>query len=180
MKIERVRSTTVICVRHNKHVAMAGDGQVTFDDTVMKANARKVRRMYDNQIITGFAGSAADALTLYERFEGKIEEYSGNLARSAVELAKDWRTDKYLQKLEALLIVADSGNTFLLSGSGDVFEPDDGILAIGSGGSYALAAARAMVSEAPKLTAEKIARRSLEIASEICVFTNQNIQVETL
>ncbi len=180
MKTTTVRSTTVICVRHNNHVAMAGDGQVTFDDTVMKSNARKVRRMYDNQIITGFAGSAADALTLFERFEGKIEEYSGNLARSAVELAKDWRTDKYLQKLEALLIVADSGNTFLLSGSGDVFEPDDGILAIGSGGSYALAAARALVSEAPKMTAEKIARRSLEIASDICVFTNQNIQVETL
>jgi len=180
MKTTTVRSTTVICVRHNNHVAMAGDGQVTFDDTVMKSNARKVRRMYDKQIITGFAGSAADALTLFERFEGKIEEYSGNLARSAVELAKDWRTDKYLQKLEALLIVADSGNTFLLSGSGDVFEPDDGILAIGSGGSYALAAARALVSEAPKMTAEKIARRSLEIASDICVFTNQNIQVETL
>ncbi len=180
MKIERVRSTTVICVRHNDQVAMAGDGQVTFDDTVMKANARKVRRMYNDQIMTGFAGSAADALTLFERFEGKIEEYSGNLARSAVELAKDWRTDKYLQKLEALLIVADKGNTFLLSGSGDVFEPDDGILAIGSGGSFALSAARALVSEAPKLTAEKIARRSMEIASDICVYTNSNIQVETL
>ena len=180
MKVERVRSTTVICVRHNNQVSMAGDGQVTFDDTVMKAKARKVRRMYDDQIITGFAGSAADALTLFERFESKIEEYSGNLTRSAVELAKDWRTDKYLQKLEALLIVADKGNTFLLSGAGDVFEPDDGILAIGSGGSFALSAARALVSEAPKLSSEKIAVRSMEIASEICVYTNNNIQVETL
>ncbi len=180
MKTERVRSTTVICVRHNQQVAMAGDGQITFGETVMKAKARKVRRMYDDQIITGFAGSAADALTLFGRFEGKIEEYAGNLARSAVELAKDWRTDKYLQKLEALLIVADKGSTFLLSGSGDVFEPDDGILAIGSGGSYALAAARALIAEAPKMSAEKIALRSMEIASEICVYTNANINVETL
>jgi ATP-dependent HslUV protease subunit HslV len=146
----------------------------------MKDNARKVRRMYNDQVITGFAGAAADALALFERFEGKIEEYAGNLTRAAVELAKDWRTDKYLQKLEALLIVADEEKTFLLSGAGDVFEPDGQVIAIGSGGSYAHAAAKAMVEEAPKMSAEKIATRALEIASEICVFTNNNIQVEVI
>ncbi len=159
---------------------MAGDGQVTVDNTVMKSGAKKVRRMYDDQIITGFAGAAADALTLFERFEGKIEKYSGNLARAAVELAKDWRTDKFLQKLQALLVVADKDKTFLLSGSGDVFEPDHGLVGIGSGGSYALAAARALIAEAPKLSAEKIATKSLNIAAEICVYTNTNIQVEVI
>lgn len=176
----KIRSTTIICVRHNGQVALAGDGQVTVDDTVMKSGAKKVRRMYNDQIITGFAGAAADALTLFERFEGKIEKYSGNLARAAVELAKDWRTDKFLQKLQALLVVADKDKTFLLSGSGDVFEPDDGLVGIGSGGSYALAAARALISEAPKLSAEKIATKALNIAAEICVYTNTNIQVEVL
>lgn len=175
-----VRSTTIVCVRHKNQVAMAGDGQVSFDDTIMKSGARKVRRMYNEQVVCGFAGAAADALALFERFEGKIDEYSGNLARAAVELAKEWRTDKYLQKLQALLVVADKDKTFLLSGSGDVFEPDDGVIAIGSGGSYALSAARALVSEAPKLSAEKIATRALEIAGEICVFTNSNIQVEVI
>ncbi|MFQ5608344.1 MAG: ATP-dependent protease subunit HslV [Candidatus Zixiibacteriota bacterium] len=174
------RSTTIICVRHNGQVAMAGDGQVTFDDKVMKSGARKVRRMYNERIITGFAGAAADALTLFERFEGKIEEYSGNLPRAAVELAKDWRKDKYLQKLQALLVVADEDKTFLLSGAGDVFEPDDGLVGIGSGGAYALAAARAMIAAAPKMSAEKIALKSLNIAAEICVYTNTNIQVEVI
>ncbi|MCH7878922.1 MAG: ATP-dependent protease subunit HslV [candidate division Zixibacteria bacterium] len=176
----KIRSTTIICVRHNGQVALAGDGQVTVDDTVMKSGAKKVRRMYNDQIITGFAGAAADALTLFERFEGKIEKYSGNLARAAVELAKDWRTDKFLQKLQALLVVADKDKTFLLSGSGDVFEPDDGLVGIGSGGSYALAAARALISEAPKMNAEKIATKALNIAAEICVYTNKNIQVEVI
>ncbi|MCH9030684.1 MAG: ATP-dependent protease subunit HslV [candidate division Zixibacteria bacterium] len=176
----QVRSTTIICVRHKNQVAMAGDGQISFNDMVMKSTANKLRRMYDGKIITGFAGAAADALALFERFEKKIEEYSGNLSRASVELAKDWRTDKYLQKLQALLAVADSKSTYLLSGSGDVFEPDDGILAIGSGGGYALSAARALITEAPKLSAERIAVRSLEIASGICVYTNSNIQVEVL
>lgn len=180
MKDIKIRSTTIICVRHKGSVAMAGDGQVSFDDTIMKGNARKVRRMYNDQVITGFAGAAADALALFERFEGKIEEYAGNLTRAAVELAKEWRTDKYLQKLEALLIVADDEKTFLLSGAGDVFEPDGSVIAIGSGGSYAHAAAKAMVEEAPKMTAENIATRALEIAAEICVFTNNNIQVEVI
>ena len=176
----KIRSTTILCVRHNGQVALAGDGQVTVDDTIMKSGAKKVRRMYNDQIITGFAGAAADALTLFERFEGKIEKYSGNLARAAVELAKDWRTDKFLQKLQALLVVADKDKTFLLSGSGDVFEPDDGLVGIGSGGSYALAAARALISEAPKMNAEKIATKALNIAAEICVYTNKNIQVEVI
>lgn len=176
----KIRSTTIICVRHNGQVALAGDGQITVDDTVMKSGAKKVRRMYNDQIITGFAGAAADALTLFERFEGKIEKYSGNLARAAVELAKDWRTDKFLQKLQALLVVADKDKTFLLSGSGDVFEPDDGLVGIGSGGPYARAAARALISEAPKLSAEKIATKALNIAAEICVYTNTNIQVEVI
>ncbi|HSH00310.1 MAG TPA: ATP-dependent protease subunit HslV [candidate division Zixibacteria bacterium] len=180
MKNITVRSTTIVCVRHKNQVAMAGDGQVSFDDTIMKSKARKVRRMYNEQVVCGFAGAAADALALFERFEGKIDEYSGNLARAAVELAKEWRTDKYLQKLQALLVVADKDKTFLLSGSGDVFEPDDGVIAIGSGGSYALSAARALISEAPRLSAEKIATRALEIAGEICVFTNSNIQVEVI
>lgn len=180
MREMKIRSTTIICVRHKGSVALAGDGQVSFDDTIMKGNARKVRRMYNDQVITGFAGAAADALALLERFEGKIEEYAGNLPRAAVELAKEWRTDKYLQKLEALLIVANRENTFLLSGSGDVFEPDGAVMAIGSGGTYAHAAAKAMVEEAPKLSAEKIATRALEIASDICVYTNRNIQVEVV
>ena len=175
-----IRSTTIICIKHNGQVAMAGDGQVTFDDTVMKTKARKIRRVRNDQVLTGFAGAAADALALFERFEQKLDEYAGNLPRAAVELAKDWRTDKYLQKLEAMLIVADKTNVLLLSGSGDVFEPDDGLLAIGSGGGYALAAARAMLAESPKLSADKIASKALEIAADICVFTNRNIQVELL
>jgi ATP-dependent HslUV protease subunit HslV len=161
-------------------VAIGGDGQVTFNDMVLKAKAIKIRKMYDDTILTGFAGSVADALTLFERFEAKIEEFSGNLPRAAVELAKDWRTDKYLQKLEAILAVADSKNSLLVAGSGEVVEPDDGILAIGSGGPYALAAARALISTKPKMKASEIVKRSLEIAADICVFTNENITVETI
>jgi ATP-dependent HslUV protease subunit HslV len=159
---------------------MAGDGQVTFDDKILKSKAVKIRKLHDGKILAGFAGAAADALALFERFENKIEEFSGNLPRAAVELAKDWRTDKYLQKLEALLAVADRKNSLLIAGSGEVVEPDDGILAIGSGGAYALAAARAILSTGPNLTAEEIARQSLKIASEICVYTNDNITVESI
>jgi ATP-dependent HslUV protease subunit HslV len=159
---------------------MAGDGQVTFGDTVMKSKAVKIRKLYDDKILTGFAGAAADAFTLFERFEAKIEEFSGNLPRAAVELAKEWRTDKYLQKLEALLAVADGKNSLLIAGSGEIIEPDDGILAIGSGGPYALAAARAILSIDSKLTAEEVARKALKIAADICVYTNDNITVETI
>jgi ATP-dependent HslUV protease subunit HslV len=159
---------------------MAGDGQVTFGDTVMKSKAVKVRKLYNDKILTGFAGAAADAFALFERFEAKIEEYSGNLPRAAVELAKDWRTDKYLQKLEALLAVADSKNSLLIAGSGEIIEPDDGILAIGSGGPYALAAARAILSTNSGLSAEEITRKAMLIAAEICVYTNENITVETI
>ncbi|HDL03390.1 MAG TPA: ATP-dependent protease subunit HslV [candidate division Zixibacteria bacterium] len=176
----KIRSTTILCLRYKGSVAIGGDGQVTFDDTVMKAKAVKIRKIYNDTILTGFAGAAADALALFERFEGKIEEYSGNLPRAAVELAKDWRTDKYLQKLEALLAVADKEHSLIISGTGEVVEPDDGILTIGSGGAYALAAARALVSIKPKLTAEEVVRKALNIAAEICVYTNDNITVESI
>ncbi len=159
---------------------MAGDGQVTFDDTVMKNTATKIRRMHNDTILAGFAGAAADALALYELLEKKIDEYSGNLPRAAVELAKDWRTDKALQKLEALIAVTDKKNMFLISGTGDVIEPDDGIITIGSGGPYALAAARAFMKSNPKMSAEKIARMSMEIAADICIYTNHTIKVEIL
>lgn len=176
----KVRSTTILCLRYKGSVAIGGDGQVTFDDTIMKAKAVKIRKIYNDNILTGFAGAAADALALFERFEAKIEEYSGNLPRAAVELAKDWRTDKYLQKLEALLAVADKKHSLLISGTGEVVEPDDGILAIGSGGPYALAAARALVSISPKMNAEEIVRKALIIASDICIYTNGNITVESI
>ncbi len=175
-----IRSTTILCLRYKKVVAMAGDGQVTFDDKILKAKAVKIRKLYNDKMLAGFAGAAADALALFERFEMKIEEFSGNLPRAAVELAKDWRTDKYLQKLEALLAVADAKNSLLIAGTGEVLEPDDGILAIGSGGAYALAAARALLSANANLSAEEIARKSLQIASEICVYTNDNITVESI
>jgi len=176
----RTRSTTIIGLIHKGQAAMAGDGQVTFDDTVLKNNAVKIRSMSDGKILAGFAGTAADALALYELLEKKIDEYSGNLPRAAVELAKEWRTDKMLQKLEAVIAVTDKKNIFLLSGTGDVIEPDDGLIAIGSGGPYALAAARALLKANPKLTAEKIARQAMEIAADICIFTNHNIKVETI
>ena len=176
----RIRGTTILGLRYKETVAMGGDGQVTFEDTIMKAKAIKIRKIYNDSILTGFAGSAADAFALFERFEAKIEQFTGNLPRAAVELAKDWRTDKYLQKLEALLAVADKKNSLIISGTGEVVEPDDGILAIGSGGPYALAAARAILSTNPKMSAEEIVRKALLVAAEICVYTNDNITVESL
>jgi ATP-dependent HslUV protease, peptidase subunit HslV len=175
-----IRSTTILCIRRGKNVVMAGDGQVSLGETVVKHSARKVRRIgKDHRILAGFAGSTADSLTLMEKFEQKLEKYSNNLMRAAVELAKDWRTDRMLRRLEALLIVADSEKTFLLSGNGDVVEPDDGIIAIGSGGNYALAAARALFRYTDKEPAE-IARVAMEIAADICVYTNENTVIEEL
>jgi ATP-dependent HslUV protease subunit HslV len=176
----KMRGTTILCLRYKGVVAIGGDGQVTFNDTILKSKAVKIRRLYNDTILTGFAGAAADALALFDRFQAKIEEFSGNLPRAAVELAKDWRTDKYLQKLEALLAVADKKNSLLISGTGEVVEPDDGILAIGSGGAYALAAARALLSTKPNLSAEEVVRKSLSIAADICVFTNDSITVESI
>ncbi len=176
----KTRSTTILGLIHRKQAAMAGDGQVTFDDMIMKAKAMKIRTMSDDRILSGFAGTAADALALYELLEKKIDEHSGNLPRAAVELAKEWRTDKMLSKLEAVMAVTDGKSIFLLSGTGDVVEPDDGIIAIGSGGPYALAAARALIQANPKLSAEKIVVQAMEIAADICVFTNHNITVRTL
>jgi ATP-dependent HslUV protease subunit HslV len=175
----RVRSTTVLCVRRDSGVVMAGDGQVTLGDSVIKHSAKKIRRLYNDKVLAGFAGSTADALSLFTRFENKLQEQHGNLARAAVELAKDWRTDRALRHLEALLIVADAKATFLLSGNGDIIEPDDGICAIGSGGSFALAAARAL-SRHTKLGAKEIAMEAMKIASDICIFSNQNFTVEEL
>ena len=174
-----LRSTTVLLVRRGGRVALAGDGQVTLGDTVMKSGARKVRRLYNGTILAGFAGASADAFSLLSRFEGKLEQYHGNLERAAIELSKEWRTDKILRHLEALLIVADDKLSFLLSGNGDVIAPDGGVLAIGSGGAYALAAARAL-AENTELSAREIAVRALHIAGEICIYTNQNIVVEEL
>ena len=174
-----VRSTTVLLVRRETSVALAGDGQVTLGETIMKASAKKVRRLYNDRILAGFAGATADAFSLLTRFESKLEQYHGNLERSAIELSKEWRTDKVLRHLEALLVVADEKSSFLLSGNGDVIAPDDGVLAIGSGGSYALAAARALIKHTP-LSAREIAVEALRISSEICIYTNQNIVVEEL
>jgi len=173
------RSTTIVAVRRDDHAAMAGDGQVSFGQTVMKGQARKVRRIAEGKVVAGFAGATADAFTLLDRFEGKLKEYRGSLQRAAVELAKDWRTDRYLRRLEAMLIVMDANTTLLISGTGDVIEPDEGVIAIGSGGSYALAAARALVRNTD-LPAAEVARRALEIASEICVYTNHEIVVEEM
>ncbi|GGG90795.1 ATP-dependent protease subunit HslV [Glycocaulis albus] len=172
------RGTTIICVRKGKAVAMAGDGQVSIGNTVVKSSARKVRRIGGGKVIAGFAGATADAFALFERLEGKLEAHSGQLARACVELAKDWRTDRYLRRLEAMLIVADATETFLITGAGDVLEPEHGIAAIGSGGNFALSAARALLSyeEDP----EVIARKAMEIAAEICVFSNGNLTVERL
>ncbi len=175
-----LRGTTILAVRDAGGVALAGDGQVTFGQAViMKHTAKKVRRLYKNKVLAGFAGSTADAFTLFERFEAKLEEHGGNLTRAAVEMAKDWRKDKYLRRLEAMLIVADLTSTLILSGTGDVIEPDDGIAAIGSGGAYALAAARAL-SRRTDLKAADIAREAMEIAAEICVYTNRNLTLEVL
>src|SRR5579872_7191378 len=174
-----VRSTTVLCVRRDGHVVMAGDGQVTLGEGVIKHTAKKIRRLYQDKILAGFAGSTADAFSLFSRFEAKLEQYHGNLGRAAVELAKDWRTDKILRNLEALLIVADTNQIFLISGSGDVIEPDEGIAAIGSGGSYALAAARALMNNT-ELPARTIAEEAMKIAGQICIYTNDRITYEEL
>lgn len=172
--------TTILCVRHGGQVAMAGDGQVTLGQTVIKGNARKVRRIgAGNTVLAGFAGATADAFTLLERLESKLERYSGQLERACVELAKDWRTDRYLRRLEAMMAVADRDRSFTLTGQGDVLEPEDGVIAIGSGGNFALAAARALV-EVPDLSAEDVARRAMRIAADICVYTNHSLIVETL
>ena len=178
MKV-RVRSTTILCVRKGGKVVMAGDGQVTLGQEVLKASARKLRRLYNSKILAGFAGSTADAFALFARFEAKLEQHNGNLARSVVELAKEWRTDKVLRHLEALLLVSDTNLTFLISGAGDVIEPDGGVAAIGSGGSYALAAARALV-ENTDLPARKIAEEAMKIAGKICIYTNENFTIEEL
>ncbi|MDE3178449.1 MAG: ATP-dependent protease subunit HslV [Acidobacteriota bacterium] len=176
---KRVRSTTILSVRRDGRLAMGGDGQVTMGESVMKQNARKIRRLYNEKVIAGFAGSTADALSLFARFEQKLEEYHGNLSRAVVELAKEWRTDRALRHLEALLLVADDKNTYLVSGNGDVIEPDDGIVAIGSGGPYALAAARAL-SKHTNMPARAIVEEALHLAGQICIFTNEKITVEEL
>ena len=179
MRPQPIRSTTILAIRHRGEVVVAGDGQVSLGATVIKHQAKKVRRLYHDQVITGFAGSTADAFTLYDRLEQKLEQFNGNLMRSAVELAKDWRTDKMLRRLEAMLIAVDAKHSLLLSGTGDVIEADDGILAIGSGGPYAQAAARALIDHSA-LDAAAIARTALEIAGSICVYTNTNIIVEKI
>ncbi|MBI2377382.1 MAG: ATP-dependent protease subunit HslV [Deltaproteobacteria bacterium] len=174
-----LHGTTIVAVRRGKHVAIGGDGQISTGQTILKANAKKVRRLADNRVIAGFAGSTADALTLFERFETKLKEHGGQLLRGAVELAKDWRTDRYLRRLEAMLLVADSERTFVLTGNGDVIDPEEGVAAIGSGGPMALAAARAL-SRHTDMGAREIVERSLGIASEICIYTNQQIWIEEL
>ena len=174
-----MEATTVLCVRRSGGVAIGGDGQVTMNTTIVKHTAKKVRKLYQDKCLAGFAGATADAFTLFERFEKKLEQYNGNLTRAAVELAKDWRMDKFLRRLEALLIVADQDHTFILSGTGDVVEPDDGIAAIGSGGSYAQAAAKAL-NKHTDMSAAEIVKESLAIASEICIYTNDKIVIEEL
>lgn len=176
---QRIRSTTILSVRRAKQVVIAGDGQVTMGDTIMKSGARKVRRLYNDQVLAGFAGTSADAFALFQRFESKLEQFHGQLNRAAVELAKEWRTDKMMRNLEALLLVADVQNTLIISGNGDVIEPDDGIVAIGSGGPYALAAARAL-ARMTELDARQIAVESMKIAGEICIYSNSNIVVEEM
>lgn len=180
MEQSKIEATTIVAVKHKDKVAVAGDGQVTMGETVMKAGARKVRRLYNDEVIAGFAGTSADAFTLFEKFEIKLEEFHGNLERAAVELTKEWRTDKVLRKLEALLIVANSKKILVISGTGDVIEPDDNITAIGSGGPYARAAARALVKHGNQLEADKIAYEALKIASDICIYTNDKITVEEI
>ena len=171
--------TTILSVRKGDHVVIAGDGQVSFGQTVIKSNARKVRRLGDGNVIAGFAGATADAFTLFERLEAKLEQHAGQLTRACVELAKDWRTDRYLRRLEAMMIVADKGTSLVLTGTGDVLEPDDGVVAIGSGGNYALAAARALIDR-DDMDAEAIARRAMSIAAEICIYTNDKVVLETV
>lgn len=179
ISLEQFRGTTILSVRRNGQVVVGGDGQVSMGNTVMKGNARKVRRLYNNQVLAGFAGGTADAFTLFERFEGKLEKYSGNLTRAAVELAKDWRTDKMLRRLEALLVVADKEASLIISGNGDVIEPENDIMSIGSGGPFAQAAAIALM-ENTELSAQDVVTKALNIAADICVFTNRNLTIEEL
>ena len=175
----KIRSTTVVCVRRDNKVVMAGDGQVTLGQEVLKSTARKVRRLYNEKILAGFAGSTADAFALFSRFESKLEQFNGNLARAVVELAKEWRTDRVLRHLEALLLVADTTSTYLVSGNGDVIEPDDGVAAIGSGGPFALSAATALMRNT-RLSAKRIAEESMAIAGKICIYTNESLTFEEL
>lgn len=175
----RIRSTTILCVRRNQKVVMAGDGQVTMGSEVLKSSAKKLRRLYNGKILAGFAGSTADAFSLFARFESKLEQHNGNLPRSVVELAKDWRTDKILRHLEALLLVADTANTYVVSGNGDVIEPDEAIASIGSGGPFAKSAATALM-ENTKLSAREIVEKSMKIAADICIYTNGNVIYEEL
>ena len=177
--MEQFRGTTIVSVRRNGKVALGGDGQVSFGNTIMKGNARKIRRLYEDKVIAGFAGGTADAFTLFERFEAKLEQHNGQLARAAVELAKDWRTDRMLRRLEALLAVVDESTSLILSGNGDVIEPEDALLAIGSGGAYAQAAARAMLNDTD-LSAGEIVKKALGIAAGICVYTNTHVTIEQL
>jgi ATP-dependent HslUV protease subunit HslV len=174
-----IHSTTILAVRHQDKTCLAGDGQVTFGNTVLKQGARKIRRLYNESILAGFAGSAADSFALFARFESKLEQYRGNLERSAVELARDWRTDRLLRRLEAMMIVADRKSTFLLSGTGDLIEPDDGIVAVGSGGPFAMAAARALARHS-QLNARQIAQEAMTIAADICIYTNPTLTIEEL
>jgi ATP-dependent HslUV protease subunit HslV len=174
-----MHSTTIVVVRHKGKVAIGGDGQVTMDKTVIKHKAKKIRKMYDDKILAGFSGSTADAFTLFERFEAKLEAFGGNLTRAALEVAKDWRTDRVLRRLEALLVVADKQKSFLISGTGDVIEPDDGVIAIGSGGPYALAAARVLIKHS-NLNAKDIAKESILAAASVCIYTNKEIEVAEL
>jgi ATP-dependent HslUV protease subunit HslV len=174
-----IRATTILAVRHQDRTVMAGDGQVTLGATVLKQSAKKIRRLYNNSILAGFAGSAADSFALFSRFESKLEQYRGNLERAAVELARDWRSDRILRRLEAMLIVSDKGSTFLLSGTGDLIEPDDGIVAVGSGGPFAMAAARALARHS-QLDARQIAVEAMGIAADICIYTNPNLTIEEL
>ncbi len=173
------RGTTILSVRRGDQVVVGGDGQVSMGDTVMKGNARKVRRLYKDQVLAGFAGSTGDAFTLFERFEGKLEKHQGHLTRAAVELAKDWRTDRMLRRLEALLVVADKSDSLIISGTGDVIEPENGLMAIGSGGSYAKAAASALL-DATELDARTIVEKALTVAADICIYTNRNLTIEEL
>ena len=174
-----IHATTILAVRHRDRTVLAGDGQVTLGSTVVKQGARKIRRLYNNAILAGFAGSAADSFALFSRFEAKLEQYRGNLERASVELARDWRADRMLRRLEAMLIVADRSSTFLLSGTGDLIEPDDGIVAVGSGGPFAMAAARALANHSP-LDARQIAEEAMKIAADICIYTNPNLTIEEL
>src|SRR6267142_6710371 len=176
---QKIRSTTVLCVRRDGKVVMAGDGQVTLGHEVLKSTAKKLRRLYNDKILAGFAGSTADAFSLFGRFEAKLEQFNGNLPRSVVELAKEWRTDRVLRHLEAMLVVADTANTYLVSGNGDVIEPDEGVVAIGSGGPFAVAAATALM-RCTKLSARRMVEESMKIAGEICIYTNENVTYEEL